>query len=298
MRPVDRVVIVFNAVFAVLWAAGVGRSPYAAVFLGGHVMAAGLAWLIGRQDAGRTPFGRAVRTLYPVILAAAFWFEVGAVRVAFHGTAFDGLVLGAERVALGFHPHAAWIRAMPSRWISEPMFLAYVLYYPLVFFTPFILYARRHVALDALVLRIAVVYFACYVSYAAFPVDGPLFHGAPYVGPASRGIIYRLVAGGTAGGDALGAAFPSSHVAGSVAVALFGWTFLRRSTAWALTVVAVGVAVSAIYTGRHYAADVVAGTLLAVVAHYGVAPLLERWLGGPTASPQTGVPVVREHSIG
>jgi membrane-associated phospholipid phosphatase len=286
MRPVDRLLVWFNAGFGVLWLLGLGRANEAWIFAAGHALAIALAILAARLDRAGA-FGRAVRSLYPVAMVAALWFEVGAVRETFHAGAFDAPLLAAERALLGIHLHQTWMPAMPAVWLSELMYAAYTAYYPLVFLTPVILYARRHPDLDRLVFRIALAYTACYASYALFPVDGPLFTMTPAADAGARGVIYRLLVTNTAGGDALGAAFPSSHVAGSVAVALFALRWMRRPWGVTFSLLAAGVALSAVYTQRHYFADVVAGAALAALLHYGGASALERWWGAapPPARP-------------
>jgi len=77
-------------------------------------------------------------------------------------------------------------------------------------------------------------------------------------------------------GDSMGTAFPSSHVAGSLTAAWAGWRWFSRPTAMLLALEAAGVVVATVYTQNHYAIDVLAGILWAVLLQLTVVPVLER----------------------
>src|SRR5262249_59341187 len=83
--------------------------------------------------------------------------------------------------------------------------------------------APRAAAREA-VLRIAVTYLACFVVYTVFPTTGPLPDHGHWSSQIAQGWFFRLNDWIRNVGDSLGTAFPSSHVAGAVALP---WLLVR-----------------------------------------------------------------------
>ena len=75
------------------------------------------------------------------------------------------------------------------------------------------------------------------------------------------------------------AAMPSLHMAGAVLVALLVWRAAPRFRALAVAY-PLAMALTLVYTGEHYVADVVVGAALAVAAWASH----RRWLAGPLRS--------------
>jgi len=283
LRPVDRLLIVYNLGFIALWASALGRYPDAGMLAASHVLVIALVLLTSRMGTRASRFGVGARALYPVALIAIYWLEMGLVRDAFHATTHDALIAAADLRLFGVHLEAVWLPAMPWLWLSEIMNAAYWLYYPLVFLAPLVLFlARRGDQVTELVFALAVAYLACYVSYTLFPVDGPSHTMAKFQGPFTRGFFYRLVTSGTHAGDSMGTAFPSSHVVGAATAALFAVRRLSRGAATVFVLGALGVMVSAVYRQSHFAIDVVAGAVVAAVLYYLITPRLERALATST----------------
>src|SRR5215470_17333939 len=67
-----------------------------------------------------------------------------------------------------------------------------------------------------------------------------------------------------AAGDAVGTAFPSTHVAGAVTLAWLAWRHCSRAEAWIATVLAAGIGPAAVFTQNHFVIDVVAGAVLGI----------------------------------
>jgi membrane-associated phospholipid phosphatase len=62
-----------------------------------------------------------------------------------------------------------------------------------------------------------------------------------------------------------GAAFPSAHVAATVAVLLGIWTW-RRAFFWVAALLGFSIIIATVYLGYHYVLDVGAGALIGAVA--------------------------------
>lgn len=84
LRPVDRILILFNVGFAVLWLCALGRSPYALLLFVSHAAAIAVALLCVALGPKPSMLGRGLRELYPIVLIALYWLEIGMVRDVFH----------------------------------------------------------------------------------------------------------------------------------------------------------------------------------------------------------------------
>lgn len=300
IRPVDRLNVLVNGALAGLWLTAGADSGYAPVIISAHLAGAGLPWLLARRGSAGCVAVAWLRELYPLVVVVAVWSELGLIREVMHASGHDPLIAAADLALFGRHLHAQWMPAMPSRWLSEFMFLVYFAYYPVVFLTPVILVARgRYAAARDIVFGLTVAYFACYALYTAFPVDGPSHTMVRYAGPLTDGFFYRFVTATVHAGDSMGTAFPSSHVVGAVVIALLAWRWFSRPVAAAFALEAVGVVMATVYTQNHFAIDVVAGVLLAVAAHWLLAPAARTLLSGSRArAPVPPLPVFSEPSLG
>ncbi len=277
--PVDRVVAGYNILLALIWAQLVGLVPYAPLVLVAHVAAAFMPRLIERAPLKPAGLTAGLRDLYPLLWMLAFWTELDYLRAHLHQVANDGSIMVLDRAIFGVHWHSEWIAHMPQVWLSEAMQFSYFAYYPLIFIPPLALVlARRRVALRDVVLRLMVTYLACYLVYIAFPVDGPHHTTAMYQGTHSDGFFYNLVRAAQDFGDARGTAFPSSHVTGAVTIAFIGWRWFSRPVAALLTIEALGVLLSTVYTQSHYAVDALVGVVFAFTLQGLVVPAFKLWL--------------------
>lgn len=278
--PVDRLLAAFNLAMAGIWLVGSGSWGYAPLFVGLHLVAAGLPWLIRRAPSSPAPPVRFLRKVYPLLWLAAFWVEVDIVRGALHDGPNDALVLAIEEALLGGHLHLVWMPRMHDLWISEIFYFSYFAYY-LALVLPVLWMVTRsahHELMDAL-FRVMATFTACFLFYAFWPVDGPHFTGPIFDGPNGQGLFARLVdLVAIQHGQAAGAAFPSSHVAGAFTMAWVGWLYLPRWGFRVLALEAVGVFLSTVYTQQHYAIDALAGVLTALIVQAIVVPAALRVL--------------------
>ncbi|UCF39558.1 MAG: phosphatase PAP2 family protein [Gemmatimonadota bacterium] len=295
IRPVDYLLIVFNTGFGLLWLTALWRSPVAPWLVAAHAAAISLSILTGRLGDEGTPFGRALRDLYPIVLIALYWLEMGLIRHTFHESSFDAPIAAADIWLFGQHLQEVWAPAMPQLWFSEFMFAAYWVYYPMVFLTPLVLVLRGHSQTQRFIFATTVAYLACYTLYAILPVDGPSHTVQRFQGPHTEGFFYQLVMSGTHAADSMGTAFPSSHVVGAVTAALLAVAWFSRPWAVLFILGALGVTLSTVYTQGHFAIDSVIGVVFAVAVYFGATPLLERLFRDrpfvePAAPPESPAP--------
>lgn len=174
------------------------------------------------------------------------------------------------------------VRSAASPWLDGYLEFAYLLCYPVVPLGCGVIYtlSRRldppaaERALDRFWTGVLLALFTCYALFAFFPLVTPrlLFHDSPIL--HSHLVFRRLnlwLLGQFAGG---GGVFPSGHVAGATAVALSVW---RESRRWGtiFMIAAASIALATVLERYHYAADAVAGMLIAVAA-VSLTPFLRR----------------------
>lgn len=255
-------------VFGATWASSLYASLY-------------LLLAIGTLEVARwcEPFGEpkrrgdALRSLLTVALVAFAWNELPRVMRLIDGGDLwgTGAVVRADLALFGGHP-TVMAQALFRPWLDELMAAMNLSYY--VFLTlPAVLLVRRmpERALAAASV-IAVNYATLFAFFTLVPVKGPQYSALEF--PSITASIYggyffagllRSVQGVE---GVIGAAFPSSHVAGSVACAIAAVWWMPRFGAL-LVPLALGLAASTVYLGYHHAVDPIAGVAWGVTAAFG-----------------------------
>lgn len=289
-RPADWLIAGYNAILALLWSGLWGQAWYAPWICVAHWSAAVLPALLAASPmAGSGRRGRlmaALREAYPLVWLLSFWTELGLLHPLRAIGGHDRLIAGLDMALFGGHPNLVWMPAMPQLWFSELMHLIYFAYFPLIFLPPLLLgITGRSEALRDITFRLMVTYLGCYLFYLAFPVVGPAALMPSYDGPLTHGFFFQLTHHAREAGDSLGTAFPSSHVAGSVTIALVARAWLSPRLAGLITAEAVGVVFATVYTQNHYAIDALAGIAWAVMLQTLGVPFLRWWLSPAAARP-------------
>lgn len=262
----------------------------------------GVAWLAlhgpgagaVRAFIGRTlPFAGILRDWYPILVLPALYTELATLNVAAHGgRVFDEIVIAWEQILFSGQPSLEWARSAPRLLLSETLHAAYLSYYLLLFMPALLIFLKRsREEFRRAVFTIMLAFLAHYVFFIYFPVEGPRYRFDPPTGGIESGFFYQLAHRALEAGSSRGAAFPSSHVGGAVAITI---ATMRTLPGFAIPTGALtlGLALGAIYGGFHYATDALAGLALALIAAL-IAPAIYRRLLRDTATPR---PVARTHS--
>jgi membrane-associated phospholipid phosphatase len=204
-----------------------------------------------------------LRSWAPLLLLLFLYSEMPVlIQAAGHTETLDAAVIGWEQALFGSQPAQSWARANSSVALSEPLHLAYLAYYPIIYAVPAVLWLTdRKRDFDGAVFALLMTFVACFVAYIVFPVAGPryLWSSAAPDGPFRTLATVLLEAR-----SSRGTAFPSSHVAVACAQSVLALRFFGRRGAL-IPIVTVGLALGAIYGGFHYAVDVLAGAVLGIV---------------------------------
>ena len=215
---------------------------------------------------------------YVLGLMPALYTELALLNISVHnGRYFDDIILRWEEQLFGGQPSRELAAAMPWLPLSEFLHFSYIAYY-LIIYGPFVLLymrARRDDHQRA-AFTIMLTFFAHYVFFIYFPVQGPRYLFPAPTGEIENGVMYQLAHRILEAGSSRGAAFPSSHVGVSFAQTALAFVLLRR---WApvLLVLSTGLAVGAVYGGFHYATDAVAGLVFGLLLFF-LAPRVARVL--------------------
>jgi membrane-associated phospholipid phosphatase len=264
LAAIDRWTLAYVAIVSVAlaWRWPSGPSGREALIVA-HLLLVTVAVVAPRaREAG--PVGQFLGDWYPIILLTALYAEIGLLNLA-GGLVHDPLVQRWEAALFGAQPSREWIRAQPHWWISWPLHLAYLSYYPAVLGAPLALWASgRRASARLTILLTMVAFYVCYVVFLFFPVAGPRYAFALAGNEAAQSGIAVFTQQLLDGGDSWGAAFPSSHVAAALTASVSaGWGW--RPLGWILVPMSVLLVFGTVYGQYHYAVDAVAGVGLAVV---------------------------------
>ena len=250
----------------------------------GHLAAmAGIHALIHAEARGsRNPIVGFLRAVYPLLLYTPFFRETELINRAVGAPRLDLHFLGAELRLFGTEPSVALMHGAPQRWVSEVMYAAYFSYYVMIVGTGLWLWFRDRPVFRRYISVVSFVFYSCYFFYFWVPVIGPrlLFRPRPerdwylaqrpplpelaFPAGIQGGLFRHLMAFIYRNFEALSAAFPSSHVAVALTTLWFTWRLFPRLR-WVHLVAVCLLCVSTVYCRYHYAVDVPAGILAALV---------------------------------
>jgi hypothetical protein len=241
---------------------------------GAHLALPLLAWLVTR--ANRDGIGGLLRAMYPVLLLAGLYSSIDILNGFGAAKIYDAPIQSLEAMLFGGQPSREWWRSSPSEFWSRLMHAVYFSYYimiplPVVVF----LATRRRESVEGYLDGLIATFLVCYLAYMLVPVAGPYYEYARPVGEFVDNGPARLVYATLSKGSSYGAAFPSSHVAATVAATLGAWLVmprLGRLMAIPTALLTVGV----VYTQMHYVVDSLAGVIVGLVVPLTVARMTSR----------------------
>ena len=179
----------------------------------------------------------------------------------------DAKLIAFDQWLTGVNP-SLWLERFAHPALNEFMQFAYFTYFVFLMVLGGILYYQRDwKSYWSVMTYSAIGYGLGYVIAMLFPVQSPWFtmagmwHGELAGGPftALVNLIEKF-------GRVHGAAFPSQHVAGTVA-ALWGAWRHRRWIFWTFLPFVLCMCVSTVYVRNHYVADVLAGMVTGTLGY-------------------------------
>ena len=258
LAPLDRWTLGYLAfAAAVLLAPWRPRPAGAAVILAGSAALGAIAFaapVLRRRGGLRAAVGE----FYPLLAAVGLYTALGAITAG-AGISPDAPVPRWEQAVFHGQPSREWIRAAPWPWLSWILHAGYLSYYFILAGAPLGLWlSGRRPGARRVTLAMMAAFYLCYAAFLLFPVAGPRYTFPLADNAATATAIARFTQRLLDGGAAWGTAFPSSHVAVSLAagaVTLGEWRALGVPLLGAAILLALGT----VYGQFHYAVDAVAG---------------------------------------
>lgn len=270
---------------------------------------AGLVLVHGLILAGaRWPGSRTLdflRHFYPVLIYTAFYRETGVLNEMFVPSYLDPGFVELEQRLFGFQPSLEFMHRLPYLLVSEVFYAAYFSYYLMIVGVGLALFLRDRERFHHYVSVVSFVFYCCYFAFICLPVTGPrlffrevdhfqlpaqwLAVGAahPYPEAVTHGPFYQIIAKIYELFEPPGAAFPSSHVAVALCTVYFSFRYLPRIR-WVHLVTAILLCLATVYCRFHYAVDMFAGAVTALVLVPLGNRLYRRWESLPPPAPRPG----------
>ncbi len=229
---------------------------------------AGVALLAALSRASNNSLLLLLRLAYAPLLFAPLYRQTATIWPVLHRVSFDGVIAHAEQAVLGLQPSLVFAQHAPWPWLSELFCLAYFIYYlfvPAMVIVP--LLTRGYAAAEDVMFAAALCFCACLAIFWLFPTIGPLYWFAPHTGPELYpGFVFNhAVYAITSRGEVPTGAFPSSHIALAVLLTMRARRLVPRLFPFMLAVTAL-MCFAVVYLREHYAVDVPAGVLMALLA--------------------------------
>lgn len=237
------------------------------VYLEVHAVALLIIGLLA-LGARRSGLWRFLHNWYPLLIFIVCFEEVSRLSFLIVDHWQDQYLLDFE-VRLFSTPPTVWFGRLASPLVTEIMEVGYFSYFVLLMIVGGALYPRPDKTAFRQVMATSVVsYLLCYMWFIGFPTEGPAHTlAALHTVELRGGPFHWLVLLIQKHGGVHGNAFPSSHVAAGFVALFFAWRYTPRLGA-ALTPLVILLCLGAVYDRYHYASDVVAGLVVAVIAYF------------------------------
>lgn len=226
------------------------------------------------------------RAVYPLPLLLFWWGQLEHEIPLLWGSYWttDWLVRG-DQALFGGHP-TMLVQSLFTPWLDELMAFCYLSYYLFLAVPVVLVFKRRFDSAVAGYGAILLTYAANFTLFVLFPANSPpqILQQYPDLQPSlfTGFVLGDLIRSLQATDSVTGAAFPSSHIAGSMVCTLVALRFLPRLGRF-LVPLLLGMSVATVYLGYHHALDPIFGILLGA-AGYAAARRIEPGLARVTAS--------------
>jgi membrane-associated phospholipid phosphatase len=232
---------------------------------------------IGRRSSARaavhgvtlaTRWWRFWRHWYPHLFFLFCFEELAQLMSLVNPEWQDAKLLAFDHWLTGVQP-SIWLEQFVSPGRNEFMQLAYLTYFVyLLIFGGMLYFQKDWNAYWSVMTYSMVGYSIGYLIAMFFPVESPWFSLAgAWKAPLEGGPITATINFIEHYGRVRGAAFPSEHVAGSIAVLWGTWRF-RRWLFWVMAPCVLLMCVSTIWGRYHYVADIFAGIITGSLGYW------------------------------
>jgi len=230
-----------------------------------HTILISIILLLTRRKKTNNPYLSFLRDWYVLLFTPFLFKEISVLSKALFSYYPESFLISLEiNLKMFYLNYLSFIK--PAYWLTELMSITYLSYYILILTIGLKIRSKNSDdAFEFYMFKITLTLFICYYLFILMPARGPhhsLYGSHP--GNLNGGFFYQAILFVQSQGSAVGAAFPSAHVA-------VAWTSLfalrkNQRLFYKITLpIIILLTISAFYLRYHYVIDAVAGFVIAVI---------------------------------
>ncbi len=250
-----------SALFALIFHQRVEKWDY---IVGYHITLVSAILAINAVPIGRKGLLRVMKDWYIFLVFPVLFKELTFLSRALFPYYLEPAIISSEEKLFGLF--SKYFFRPEYKWLNELMAFSYSFYYFLVPMVGIYLYRKRtYSEFEIFAFRFCTTMFICYGLFILIPVRGP-HHSVLGADPtALEGYFFvKLIHWMQSYGSAVGAAFPSSHVAATW-IAAFSLKRVRPDWYRLVLPFLILLTVSVFYLRYHYVVDAISGYALALL---------------------------------
>jgi membrane-associated phospholipid phosphatase len=269
LNPIDRLTLSFIVLLAAVTLFNISFIPSWPQLICTYfvlVLVILLLAVLDRRTPGRRFFGF-LHAFIPIISVAMIFNSLGDIIPFIRLHYYDDVLIRIDYLLFGTHP-TVWMERFTSAPLTALLQIAYISYYFMPIALGILLFLRdKRDEFETAVFTIILCFYLSYIGYILFPAVGPRFtlnHLQTtdlQAGPMTLWIRQNLNSLEHNKTDA----FPSGHTAVALVSLFFAWKYRQRALFLVLVPAVSALIVSTVYLRYHYAIDVIAGILLALL---------------------------------
>jgi len=287
LSPADAVVVSYVGLIGVLVVIFSFRISYWRELLGVHVLAIFLIVLLLRRpgvafspkgdevistnggDASGLLWGRhlsfvVLRFWYLLLVIPFTYKELEYLIPRIHPRDYDHQLAALDYRVFGVNP-VVWLGNITTPPLTLALQLSYLTYYIFPIALAIVLWSRKEFdRFHFLLFIVALGFYVSYIGYIAVPAIGPRFFLDGQVMPFRGGAVAFIRGVLNRAEGITRDCFPSGHTELTLLVLYCAYRFHRR-TFWIMLAPGLALIFSTVYLRYHYAVDVVAGAIVALV---------------------------------
>ena len=264
LKSYEKVFVAYLLITAVLSLIAYERLDNWYVIVLNHLLLVAAVYAIHSIPAQGKPLLRIFKDFYIFLYFPFLFKELSSLSRALFPYYLEPFLIASDRLFFGLFQEV-FTTLHGNKLVNEFMAFSYGLYYILVPGIGIYLYIKRPFGqFEAFAYRFVATMFFCYFLFILIPVRGP-HHSAFQANPqALEGyVFFNLIGLLQKYGSTVGAAFPSSHVAGTW-IAFFTLRRLNEKLYYLLLPLMVSLTISVFYLRYHYVLDALGGYLVAL----------------------------------
>ena len=209
------------------------------------------------------------RYWYPIILLEFFYVTTTAVDNVIFKENLDLIFQHLDEMIFGYQPALVWGTTYNQFFFQEFFHFAYFSYYLMIFGVPFYIYLKEKKHFIRALFNILFVFVTCYIVFMILPVVGArMIEGVKELTETYRhGFFTHIMVFIYRHSLHWGGAFPSSHVAVALTIALISFRYFKLFSI-VLLVNTFFLSIATVFCHYHYFVDVIAGVVFGLLMFF------------------------------